>query len=75
VEEGGVEESVEQSESGSSSSNSGSGSGAALSAMSADDFLPLLTLVMVHAMPPDLTLVAELCSQLLDPEEAISERG
>jgi hypothetical protein len=75
VEEGGVEESVEQSESGSSSSSSGSGSGAALSAMSADDFLPLLTLVMVHAMPPDLTLVAELCSQLLDPEEAISERG
>lgn len=53
----------------------GSGKGAALSAMSADDFLPLLTLVTVHAMPPDLTVVAEMCSHLLDPEEAISERG
>jgi len=62
-------------EGGSSNSNSSSSNGAALSAMSADDFLPLLTLVMVHAMPPDLAVVAEMCSHLLDPEEAISERG
>jgi hypothetical protein len=49
--------------------------GEGLVAMSADDFLPLLTLVLVLANPPDLCVVAELCSQLLDPEEAIAERG
>jgi len=44
-------------------------------AMSADDFLPIFTLVMIHAEPPDLLCVAELCSNLLDPYDAISERG
>jgi hypothetical protein len=44
-------------------------------AMSADDFLPLLTFVIVHASPPNLLIVSELCAHLLDPEESIAERG
>ena len=49
--------------------------GSRCQAMSADDFLPLFTWVMMNAAPPDLITCAELCSQLLDPDEAINERG
>jgi hypothetical protein len=44
-------------------------------AMSADDFLPVFTFVMIHAEPMNLLCMAELCSHLLDPDEAIAERG
>ena len=43
--------------------------------MSADDFLPVLTFVIIQAAPANLMEVAELCSHLLDPDEAIAERG
>lgn len=44
-------------------------------AMSADDFLPLLTYVVILASPPNLLIVSEICAHLLDPEESIAERG
>lgn len=44
-------------------------------AMSADDFLPLLTYVLIKAAPPNLLIVSEICAHLLDPEESIAERG
>ena len=46
-----------------------------MSAMSADDFLPMFTFCMILAVPEEILLQAEFMSHLIDPEEAVSEKG
>ena len=43
--------------------------------MSADDFLPMFVYAIIHAAPTDLMLTKEMVVHLIDPEEAIAERG
>ncbi|CAM9939680.1 unnamed protein product, partial [Phaeothamnion confervicola] len=44
-------------------------------AVSADDFLPLFTLVLVHAAPPRLLELQTTLAHLMDPEEVLGEAG
>jgi len=49
--------------------------GLGMAAMSADEFLPLFAYVLVHARPRRLLLLQLLVPALLDPDDAVGERG
>ena len=47
----------------------------ASTAMSADDFFPLFTYIMIHGAPSHLYLIKEILLSLVDPAESIGEGG
>ncbi|CAN0235578.1 unnamed protein product, partial [Discosporangium mesarthrocarpum] len=49
--------------------------GGGVVAVSADDFLPLFTLILVHIAPKDFLVSYEMLVGLTDPEERLSEEG
>ena len=59
----------------SASSASSASSSSSVSAMSADDFLPMFTFCMALAVPEDILAQAEFMSHLIDADEAVSEKG